>query len=564
MRFCAVVPTHNHHRVLPAVVDALRARDLPVLVIDDGSEQETAAAVAALHAPDAGVTVHRLPENRGKGEAVMAGLSLAEAAGYTHAVQVDADGQHDLERLGPLMDAARAYPSAIVTGRPVYDDSMPTGRKVGRWITHVWVWVETLSLTVRDSMCGFRVYPVADSLAVWRQEGCGRKMDFDTEIMVRLVWRGARYVDVPTRVVYPEGNTSNFRLWADNVLISWMHTRLVFGMLARLPGFLRRGGRWRRPAGPATKNAHWSEINERGLYWGIRLLGWVYALAGRTACQLAMSPVIAYFFLTGREARAASMDVLGRVARLRGTRPPSAWDSFRHFYAFGGAALDKVAAWCGEITIKSLDLPGGADSLFTHLPKDKAVILFVSHFGNIELVRALATRHRDFRVNVLLHQKNAARFGRLLRTLAPESQVDLIEVTDVGPDTAIRLSEKVARGEWIVIAADRVAIGARDAVVEVPFLGAPAPFPQGPHVLAHLMGCPVYMAAAWRVGKRFRVSWAKLADRVVLPRKGRAEAIAGYAATYATWLEGLVLAEPRQWFNFYPFWTGRETEHHAR
>src|SRR5690606_24022197 len=140
---------------------------------------------------------------------------------------------------------------------------------------------------------------------------------------------------------------------------------------------------------------------------------------------------------------------------------------------------------------------------------------------------------------------------RVLQKFAPESQVDLIEVTDIGPDTAMLLREKVERGEWIVIAADRVAIGARDKSVRVPFLGDPAPFPQGPFVLAHLLQCPVYMVAAWRNGKRFEIAWEKLADKITLPRANRTGKITEYAEQYANWLEKLVVTKPLQWFNFY-------------
>ncbi|MCF8482371.1 MAG: glycosyltransferase family 2 protein [Rhodospirillum sp.] len=553
MRFCAVVPTHDHHRDLPRVVAALRARNVPVFVVDDGSGPETNAVVAGLHAPENGVTGVHLPVNRGKGGAVMVGLDLAANQGFTHALQVDADGQHDLDQINALIAASRRQPNAIVSGCPLYDDSIPKGRKMGRWVTHVWVWIETLSLAIRDSMCGFRSYPIAATLAVWREEGAGRKMDFDTEIMVRLVWRGAPCVHVPIKVVYPEGNTSNFRLWADNVLISWMHTRLVLGMLLRLPRFLSRGCRWGRKV--AGESSHWADMGERGRYWGIRFLGLTYRLAGRRVCLAVMAPIILYFFLTGRKARGASLEFLGKVARIRGDRAPGWWDSYRHFLSFGEAALDKIAAWCGELKTDHVDLPHGASDLYDFIPKDEALILFVSHYGNIEVIRALASRKGNVRVTVLMHQAHAANFARLLKDLAPDSQMDVIEVTDIGPDTAMLLSEKVSRGEWVVITGDRIAHGARNKCVRIPFLGEPASFPQGPYILAHLMQCPVYMAAAWRVGDRFELACEKLADQITLPRGDRDGVLAAHAQTYVAWLEQRVIAHPRQWFNFYPYWS---------
>ncbi|WP_417823054.1 glycosyltransferase family 2 protein [Thalassospira lucentensis] len=564
MKICAVIPTHNHHDVLGDVVARVREYNLPVIIIDDGSNTQTHDVVAALHDPENGVTCQHLAENGGKGVAVMAGLAMAERAGFTHAIQVDADGQHNLDRLTEMIRIAHEDPTALITGLPVYDDSIPQKRRIGRWISHVWVWIETLSTHIRDSMCGFRVYPVSESLAVWREEGCGRKMDFDTELMVRLYWRGVPVHHVPTEVTYPENNTSNFRMWKDNLLISWMHTRLVFGMLGRLPGYIWRGGKFAqdqtadRGQDSTDASAHWSEIDERGMYFGMRFLGWVYRVAGRRACLAIMLPVIVYFYLTGGIARRASHDFLTRAHQNGAPVAPTRWNSFRHFLRFGESALDKIAAWCGELKIDDLELPDDADNLFAYVPRDQAAVLLVSHFGNMELVRAIASRDRDFRVNVLLHQKNAARFGRVLQKLAPESQVDLIEVTDIGPDTAIMLRERVERGEWIVIAADRVAIGARDKSVAVPFLGQDANFPQGPFVLAYLLQCPVYMAAAWRSGKRFKIEWQKLADTMTLPRKHRTEAITGYATQYAQWLEKIVVMEPLQWFNFHDFWAKKK------
>jgi len=566
VKVCALIPTHNHHSVLADVVALIRAHDLYVFIIDDGSNEQTRQVVESLHDPENGVICHRLPRNGGKGVAVMTGMEIARKAGFSHAIQIDADGQHDLARIPEMLTAANGNPDALITGLPIYDDSIPTGRKIGRWVTHVWVWIETLSFAIRDSMCGFRVYPLEQSLAIWRKEGLGKKMDFDTELMVRLFWRGVPVIHIPTKVTYPEGNTSNFRMWKDNVLISWMHTRLVFGMIWRLPGFVIRGGRFVQTGKTGSRSAtpppseHWSEIDERGIYFGMRFLGMVYRYCGRRFCLAIMLPIIFYFYLTGRTARQASHDFLSRAQKAGADIAPTRMNVFRHFVQFGESALDKIAAWSGRLKESNLDLPDDATSLFDYLPRNQAVVLLVSHFGNMELVRAIASRDRDFRVNVLLHQKNAARFGRVLKKLAPESQVDLIEVTEIGPDTAMMLRERADRGEWVVIAADRVAIGARDKTVHTPFLGDDAPFPQGPFILAYLLQCPVYSAAAWRSGKKFRIAWHKLADQMILPRAKREEAIKNYASLYAQWLEKIVVNEPLQWFNFYDFWAKKKAD----
>jgi len=173
--------------------------------------------------------------------------TAAQAAGHTPAVQVDADGQHDVRDIPRLLALAAAQPQALVTGVPIYDESVPRSRLYGRYVTHFWVWVHTLSFRIRDSMCGFRVYPLEASLAIWNAGGVGRRMDFDTDILVRLHWRGAAIVELPTHVTYPLDGVSHFDLLRDNLRISWMHTRLFFGMLRRLPRLL-----WQRLAPPTT------------------------------------------------------------------------------------------------------------------------------------------------------------------------------------------------------------------------------------------------------------------------------------------------------------------------
>jgi hypothetical protein len=176
---------------------------------------------------------------------VMRGFEKALAEGYTHAVQIDADHQHDPADIPRLLALSQANPEALITGIPVYDNSVPKSRLYGRYATHVMVWINTLSLSIRDSMCGFRVYPLAQTLQVWRSEAVGKRMQFDTEIMVRMYWSGITVLSLPTAVTYPADGVSHFDLWRDNLRISSMHTRLFFGMLRRLPTLLARS--WRTP-----------------------------------------------------------------------------------------------------------------------------------------------------------------------------------------------------------------------------------------------------------------------------------------------------------------------------
>lgn len=239
-RPCAVIPVYNHEHALPVVVEHLRQAHLPCLLVDDGSSAACAAVIDGLATQD-GVQLLRLAQNQGKGGAVMAGLREAARQGYSHALQVDADGQHDLGNLEDFLEIAREQPQVLVCGYPQYDDSVPRGRLYGRYATHIWVWINTLSLSIRDSMCGFRIYPLPATLALIDSEHIGRRMDFDSEILVRLFWRNQPMRWLPVRVHYPLDGISHFQLWRDNWLISKMHARLFFGMLWRAPRLL-----WRR------------------------------------------------------------------------------------------------------------------------------------------------------------------------------------------------------------------------------------------------------------------------------------------------------------------------------
>jgi len=235
---CAVVPSFNHSAKLAQISSALLAQKIAVIVVDDASTEEHAMVLQ--HICNACNDIHLVThhENQGKGGAVITGLLMAQKLGYSHALQVDADGQHDLNDIHPLLELSAEYPNALISGKPIYDDSIPKGRLWGRSITHFWVHIETLSLQVKDTMCGFRVYPLESTCQLIKQVNLGKRMDFDIDIMVRLFWRNIDIRFVPTKVDYPEDGQSHFRALHDNVLISWLHTRLVIGMLVRSPYLL--------------------------------------------------------------------------------------------------------------------------------------------------------------------------------------------------------------------------------------------------------------------------------------------------------------------------------------
>jgi predicted LPLAT superfamily acyltransferase len=552
-RACAVIPTHNHIAALGTILSRLEDAGLPAIVIDDGSDPEIAVRIEAVCARRADAEYQRHASNGGKGFAVMCGVARAHEQGFSHAVQIDADGQHDLHCLDSLLEMARLNPTAIVSGTPRFDQPIPLARRIGRPITSFWVAVNSLSLHVPDAMCGFRVYPVDATLNLVRRSVRGRRMDFDVEILVKAHWAAIPLAPVPVGVRYPKDNLSNFDLLRDNLLLSLLHTRLFFGMLLRLPqlAFRRRA----KITSPDTKPVRWASMKERGAYWGIRTLAAVYRVLGRRACLAAMFPVVLYFFVTGREQRNASRDYLDHLWRSgRLPHPPTRWLSIRHFQSFAESALDKLAAWTGNVPRTTLR--GESMALLDAVEASgRGAFVITAHIGNPEVIRAVASLSNRGPINVLMHTEHAQLFNRLIREFSPASPVRAFPVSKVGIDTAVVLSDAIGRGEWVVIAGDRSPASENGRVVEVPFLGAPAAFPQGPYILGALLKAPVFLLFCARKDQNFQVYFSKFAEIIELPRHDRQGAIRRYASRFAAELETRVTETPLQWFNFYPFWT---------
>ncbi|MDI6955824.1 glycosyltransferase family 2 protein [Pantoea sp. Pa-EAmG] len=552
---CVLIPCYNHGAMLASVLARLAPFNLPVIVVDDGSDARTKQHIAALDAPQ--LRVLTLPHNQGKGAAVIAGLRAAAAAGFSHALQLDADGQHQVEDTPRMLAEAERYPHCLISGQPQYDASIPKSRLYGRYITHFWVWVETLSFSLKDSMCGFRVYPLAASLKLCDRRAIGQRMDFDTEIMVRLYWQGTPSRFIRTRVTYPPSGVSHFDALHDNLRISWMHTRLFFGMLPRIPQLLSR----------RRQQAHWAATPERRGQWGLRFMLWLYQRAGRLPFILLLWPVVAVYWLSGRAARAASQQWLTRVQavahqqQIALARPLS---SYRHFLRFGNSMLDKVASWRGDLQWgRDIDFAPGAETVI-RAAEGKGQLILASHLGDIEACRAMAKQVSGLVINALVFTDNAQRFRAVLESIAPQAGVNLLPVSDIGPDTAILLQQKLDAGEWVAIVGDRTAVqrqrGGERRVVWSEFMGQPAPFPQGPFVLAAALRCPVLLMFALRQQGKLRVHCEAFADPLPLPRNGRQQALQVAVDRYAARLQHHALLAPLDWFNFYDFWALPEEE----
>lgn len=238
-KYCLIVPCYNHESLLERMLTQLEPFKLECLVIDDGSNEEARKTIEESTAKFPWVTLKKRNSNGGKGEAVKDGFKLASEMGYTHALQIDADCQHDVNDIPKFIELSQQNPESIIMGQARYDDSVPRSRLYGRYITHFWVMIETLSFKVLDTMCGFRMYPL-NQLSKVNMQSIGSRMDFDVEIAVRSVWANIPVKTIDTKVVYPDDGISNFHYLKGNLRISWMHTKLCLGMIVRLPILLYR------------------------------------------------------------------------------------------------------------------------------------------------------------------------------------------------------------------------------------------------------------------------------------------------------------------------------------
>jgi glycosyltransferase involved in cell wall biosynthesis len=241
MKSCLIIPFYNHEAAIPHLLAKLQPLGLPCLLINDGSSVQCSKVLrdcAQQHA--AWLTLVERPQNGGKGAAVMDGFKQAIALGYSHAIQIDADGQHDVADIPHMLQLSQNQPAAMILGKPQYAADAPKSRVYGRQFTNLWICINTLSLAIADGMCGLRVYPLAAVAELLKPGSLAQGMAFDIDIAVRLYWLGTPVINYPIQVSYPLDGVSHFDMWRDNLQISKTHARLFFGMLLRIPKLLFR------------------------------------------------------------------------------------------------------------------------------------------------------------------------------------------------------------------------------------------------------------------------------------------------------------------------------------
>lgn len=299
---------------------------------------------------------------------------------------------------------------------------------------------------------------------------------------------------------------------------------------------------------------HWNSLKEKGGMLPLMLMLWFYRLGGRVLCRLVLYIVIMWYWLFSSLARQASLHYLSQLHQFAAdqspfTQPPSLANTYTHLMQFGECILDKIEGWLGSISDQKLNLHGH-EHFRAHY--QKGAIIMVSHFGNVELLRAIKSEHPQ-KINVLVYQKHATQFNEFLKKINDKADVHLISVDELGIETAMLLQDKLDQGEWVILAADRVPIQSQ-RVQQVSFLGEDANWPQGAWILASLLKVPLLAVFCYRQSDQFDVHIHVLAEKVELPRANRLAAMQDITRKYVSILEQHCIRAPYQWFNFYHFW----------
>lgn len=308
-----------------------------------------------------------------------------------------------------------------------------------------------------------------------------------------------------------------------------------------------------------ASQAHWSSVKEAGTFTGMRLIYLLYRLFGRWIFSLTMYPVALYFLITLPTQRRASREFLRahyRQCPESWKRKPNNFHVLLHFKSFSEVVLDKVLGWLVEIN-KSDFVLTSPECIETLMHDTRGQLIIGSHFGNLEFCRGFMHRYRSKVINILLYDKHAGNFVKMMQKQNEESRMNVFQVDEFDVSTIMKLKEKIDAGEWVFIAGDRIPLSGLERTVNVTFLGEKAPLPIGPYMLAKALACPVKMMFAYRyeeADNKVIFDVTPLCEKLELSRKTRNEELEGYAQQFADKLQEHCLKAPYQWFNFYSFW----------
>jgi len=302
----------------------------------------------------------------------------------------------------------------------------------------------------------------------------------------------------------------------------------------------------------------WDRSEERGSLTGLRFVVWCYRSFGRRIAFLLVDPIVGYFFLTDRKGRRASLGYLGRVAstqegRASLGRSPGFWACYLHYRSFAVSIFERLEMWLGRSEDFEIDAEGIAP-MQEHFRAGRGAVLIGAHLGSFDVLRLLAAKD-GVAVNVVMYTRHAERINRIFRELSPDATIRVINVDPTSVNSTLEIRRCIERGEFVALLGDRTPPGGGDRCRWLPFLGAPARFPEGPFQLASLLRCPALLVLALRSGPRsYRLIAEPLSEGSDASRQERSRQVGEWTARYASRLEHHCVRAPYQWFNFFDFW----------
>ena len=535
---CIVVPVFRHVRLFRETAKRLSLLSLPVFVVDDGNAVEDSKELKSI-ADSHGFQLLRLEDNQGKGAAVMQGFRLAFEQGFTHAVQVDADGQHRIEDIPLFLEATRENPEALILGYPLFDKSAPKARVWGRKLTNLMIALETFSFKVKDGLFGFRVYPLEKSLEAAKRFFLAPGMGFDPSIAVHLCWMGTPVVNIPSPVSYNNDGYSNFRMLRDNISMTCIHIRLS---LLSIPTLIQK-----RFLG---EEKEWYQRKERGTRLALRTLRILVKLGGRRLLTTFLYPVNCYFYLTAPEVRKTSSDYSKKI-KACGGKPVS---PFNHLLSFSRQVIDATCAWNKSFDLNKIDWQG-KEEIFALVDSGQGGLVLSAHLGCLDVARAMHKCKDGLKVTPMMYLKNARMFRTFLEELDPGSEQEFISLETFGLAAATKVSKRLEKGEFISMLADRLSASSERGI-EVTFLGEKCLLPEGPFAMALSLGCPVFSFFCYRNSDQgeYTAKWQRFDIPECKTRTEKRTRMKGLAQDFASSMEEVCLKHPDQWFNFYDFW----------
>jgi len=562
-KFAFLVPFYNHPQNIKALIAALKAYELPVIVVDDGSDEASKQILAELERTE-GILLLTRAQNGGKGIAMKDGFKFALERGFSHVLQIDADFQHDTALIGEFLRQSEAHPQSIVCANPIYGEDAPKSRVHGRKITNFWVAINTLSLGIKDAMCGFRVYPL-EQLKKAAAKSKTNRMEFDIEILVNAARQGVDMRWIDTYVRYEKGGVSHFKMLRDNALISLMHAKCFFS----LPKFVL-SKIWRacginlseknaasaqnsvEPQENAEQNLWWKK-QERGGAFFLRLSLFLAQILPEFALKLIVKIVVWFYYIFSKNERENIAAFRRNLSVFAGSQTLKGTSVFSHFEAFGGAICDKFRVWKGKIKDSELEIIDLERIKSELIGAKKGQILLTAHLGNVEICKALGARVDGFRMVILVYDKNSREFNEVLKQISQnDGSVRMMLVNELDVAAMLELKNIVESGEHIGIMGDRTPLGG-DKAARVKFLGKEASFNYGPYLIAGILGVKISSLWCQKIGGKFRIELVPLASAVKLGRD-KAAAAREYLQIYVRELENRCKQTPTQWFNFFDFW----------